>query len=226
MEIMEKFVLGDIPIETTFNDVLAKLKIEEQDDVEFAGTLFEKAKKIARPKVMCRIAAIDAINDDKVTISGITFTSEILSKNLKNIHNVFAYVATCGAEVDEWSHQEKDFVVAFWLDMIKELFLRGAITYFFHHLEHHYDVKKIATMNPGSGNVDTWPITQQKLLFELIGDVTKEISVVLTDTFLMLPTKSSSGIVFPSEKGFVNCAMCGRANCQNRRAAYNPSIEL
>jgi hypothetical protein len=223
---MEKFVLNDIPITVTLNDVLTKLAIEEKDDIEFAGDLFEKAKEIARPKVMCRAIAIDAIEDARVTIGGITFTSEILAKNLKNIHSVFAYVATCGAEVDEWSRQEKDFVVAFWLDMIKELFLRCAITHFFHHLEKHYDLKKMATMNPGSGNVDNWPITQQKLLFELIGDVKKEISVVLTDTSLMLPTKSVSGIVFPSEKGFVNCIMCSRANCQNRRAAYNPSFSF
>jgi len=85
-----------------------------------------------------------------------------------------------------------------------------------------YGIDKYATMNPGSGNVDVWPIAQQRLLFELIGDVQKDIGVLLKDSFLMVPTKSVSGILFHSESGYCNCEVCTRKNCPNRKAPYNP----
>lgn len=44
-----------------------------------------------------------------------------------------------------------------------------------------------------------WPIQEQRKLFEIIGNTKDLIGVELTDSCLMLPIKSVSGIWFPAE---------------------------
>ena len=216
--------LDDIPVRAAFEDALARLKIEEEDDIELVAGLFETAKKTAHPKALYREAFVEEISGKRVKIDGHVFESEVVAANLKDVHRVFAYVCTCGTEVDDWSHGEKDYVVSLWLDMIKEMFLMEAGAFLHEHLKNSFRFEKLASVNPGSGNVDNWHISQQKELFSLVGDVKSEIGVTLTDSFLMLPTKSTSGLYFPSETGYANCALCTRKNCVGRRAEFDKTL--
>ena len=216
--------LDNIPVKTTIEQALAKLKIEEEDDIAIISELFKTAKEIARPKVLYREAFVENISGKNVRINGFDFESDVLSANLKNIHRVFAYVCTCGTEVDDWSHKEKDYVVSLWLDMIKQMFLFDANTFFIEHIKNAYQVEKTSAINPGSGNIDNWHISQQTQLFAMIGNVKEEIGVTLTDSFLMMPVKSTSGLLYPSETEFVNCALCSRDNCTGRRVKFDSKL--
>ena len=230
--------IDTIPVTTSFEQVLAKLKIEDEDDIALVRGLFETAKEIARPKVLYREAYVEEItggeprpgldleagSGKKVRIDGLTFESEVLAANLKNVHRVFAYVSTCGVEVDNWSAGEKDYVVSLWLDMIKELFLRDANAYFREYIKKSYKIETLSSVNPGSGDKNNWHISQQAQLFTLIGKVKEEIGVTLTDSFLMIPIKSTSGLLYPSETEFINCSLCGRQNCPGRRAEFDREL--
>jgi hypothetical protein len=79
-------------------------------------------------------------------------------------------------------------------------------------------------MAPGSGSADIWPITQQKELFSIFGDVESLIGVRLTDTYLMLPIKSVSGVIFQTETTFETCQLCPREACIGRRVEYKPDL--
>ncbi len=79
-------------------------------------------------------------------------------------------------------------------------------------------------MAPGSGSADIWPITQQKELFLIFGDVESLIGVRLTDTYLMLPIKSVSGVIFQTETTFETCQLCPREACIGRRTEYKPDL--
>ena len=216
--------IDKIPLTTTIEQVMEKLRIEDTEDIDLVSDLFKTAKEIARPKILYREAFVEEISGKKVTINNTVFESTVLAANLKNIHRVFAYVCTCGKEVDDWAAKEKDYVVSLWLDMIKEFFLREANAFFKEHMKNSYKFEKISTINPGSGNEDNWHISQQAQLFSLIGGVTEEIGVRLTDSFLMLPIKSVSGILYPSETEFSNCVLCRRKNCQGRKAEFDSEL--
>ena len=216
--------LDKIPVTTDFEQALEKLKIEDEDDIALVRGLFETAKKIARPKVLYREAYVEDIAGKNVRINGFTFESEVLAANLKNIHRVFAYVTTCGTEVDDWSGREKDYVVSLWLDMIKGMFLQEANAYFRSYIKNSYKLEKVSAVNPGSGNRENWHISQQAMLFDLIGGVKDEIGVTLTDSFLMLPIKSTSGLLYPSETEFSNCVLCQRENCSGRRVPFDAKL--
>ena len=82
----------------------------------------------------------------------------------------------------------------------------------------------MSRMAPGSGAADVWPITQQKELFSIFGNVEDLIGVKLTDKYLMIPIKSVSGIFFQTETTFVTCQLCPREACIRRRAPYDPEL--
>jgi len=213
--------LDSIPVKTTLAQAIEKLKIEDEEDIALVSGLFETAKQIARPKVLYREAYVENISGRAVTINGQKFESDVLAAALKGIHRVFGYVCTCGTEVDDWSHMEKDYVVSLWLDMIKQMFLFDANEYFREHIKNSYKLEKLSSINPGSGNENNWHISQQAPLFSMMGDVKSEIGVTLTPSFLMVPTKSTSGLLFVSDTEFVNCALCSRENCLGRRVEFD-----
>lgn len=217
---MERFLLDSIPILVTLDDIIKTLLLEDDEDIDLVTGLFNEARELARPKALYRVAYVDSVDGPHVTIDGVRFVSDVLARNLEGVHRVFAYVCTCGVEVDDWSHAEKDSIVSLWLDIIKERFLYDAVAYLRDHIKRKYGIETVSSVNPGSGNVDDWPITQQKQLFSLIGGIEEDTGVELTESCLMLPTKSTSGLFYGSDAEFVHCSLCERVNCPNRRAEY------
>ena len=216
--------LDEIPVLATLEQVIDKLLVEDDEDVKVVEDLFMNAKSRAKPKALYREVFVEETDGERVTISGTGFHSVVLAAALKKVHRVFAYVCTCGTEVDSWSRAEPDYFKSLWLDMIKQMFLNDATQFLREYIKNKYQFEKLSAVNPGSGNEENWPISQQRPLFEMIGDVRGEIGVRLTDSFLMVPIKSTSGILFPSETDFVNCALCGRENCVGRRAEFDAEL--
>ena len=220
----ERYILKDFKVNFTLSEVLKKAGASEPDDIALLKNYHDEVLQLARPKAIYKVCYVDEITPDGAVIDGIAFASHRMVKNLKDIHRVFAYVVTCGAELEPWANAESDFVLSFWKDEIKELVLRDAIPQFYARIKDKYRIEKMSSMNPGSGNADVWPIAQQTQLFQLISGVTEDIGVELADSMLMTPNKSVSGIMFPSDSGYVNCAVCQRETCQNRRAPYDASL--
>lgn len=216
-------VLDNIPFELNRKSLLSRLHLNESDAMaQEVIELVDKVDSVISPKVVYRPCDTGEKGADAVEFGGVRFTSRILRANLEDVQRVFAYVATCGNEVDALGLAAGDFVVQFWLDAIKEMALGVAIRHFREHLKQAYLLEKISSMNPGSGDADTWPIEQQKPLFSLFGNVEELIGVQLTESCLMVPNKSVSGIIFPTEVGFESCQVCQREDCPGRRAEYDP----
>jgi hypothetical protein len=57
-----------------------------------------------------------------------------------------------------------------------------------------------------------------------LGDVAGAIGVWLSDSLLMVPAKSVSGVRFPTEESFESCQLCSRENCPGRRASYDDTL--
>jgi hypothetical protein len=176
----------------------------------------------AHPKALYKVCYIEERTEEEVKLEGIRFTSSVMSRNLREVERVFPYIVTCGVELDSIEVAAEDVFACFMLDGLKELVLRQAMDHFRKHLAENYglDERHMSTMNPGSGNRDVWPISQQRRLFRLLGDVEASIGVRLTDSFLMTPNKTVSGILFPTEVPFVSCQLCTRENCPRRRSRY------
>lgn len=193
------------------------------DAREFEDIL-NKARKIARPKALYKECFIQSKGAETVTIDDVTFVSQILRMNLDQVERVFAYIVTCGKEVDEIEITQDDFLKEFWLDTIKAALLGISGRHLSEFLDRKYKPGKTTAMSPGSGDVTVWPIEQQKELFALFGDVENLIGVQLTESFLMIPNKSLSGIRFSNEINFQSCQLCHRENCFDRRAPFDKEL--
>ena len=219
-------VLNSIPFRLTTKEVLKRLRLrKENKDIErIVQELLDIVHPVAKPKAVYKVSYVDNKNGDSLYIDGIRFTSRVLRVNLDKVERVFPYVTTCGTELDEIAVSPNDYMKYYCLDTIKEMALRSARSYLQDYLTRNYALGQMSRMAPGSGSVEDWPITQQKELFSIFGNVEDLIGVQLTESFLMVPIKSVSGIFFPTEIKFESCQLCPREACSSRRAPYDPDL--
>jgi hypothetical protein len=220
---MNDIILENIPFEPEILPVLKNLHIKEnsQDAADFES-LLKEAKAIANPKAMYKLSSIDEKAEGNVVIDGVRFTSRVLRVNLDNAQGVFPFLGTCGMELEEWADSITDMFIGYWADVIKELALFAALEALELHLKDRFRPGYVSTMSPGS--LADWPISEQKPLFEILGNTRERVGVELTDSFLMVPTKSVSGIRFPLDETFDSCQLCPRTACPNRRAPYDETL--
>lgn len=221
---MDPVVIDPINVEINETQMARKLRLGKggSELMDRFQRLLQEAKQIARPKGVYKPVDFDAEGDDVVVIDGIRLTSRVLAVNLKAVHRVFAFVATCGREVADWAAEKTDMLERFWLETILDELLLCAIKGVGGRMAANHGLGKTAVMTPGS--LDDWPIQEQKPLFTVLGDIESAIGVRLLDSFMMMPRQSVSGILFPTEVDFQTCMLCPRQKCPKRRAAYDPDM--
>ena len=220
---MNTVILDNIPFQIDDADLMTSLHVKEGG--RHAGEvrrLAQEAQAIARPKALYKVAFIEAKDTRTVVVDGVTFTSRVLRVNLESAQRVFAFVATCGMELEDWAQSQADMLRRYWAETINEMALRVATAALHEHLAQTLRPGPTSMMNPGS--LEDWPLPEQRALFALLGDPRQSIGVSLTDSLLMVPVKSISGILFPTEESFASCQLCPREVCPSRRAPYDPDL--
>ena len=188
---------------------------ESRDQVDH---LLKDILPVIAPKALYRTGFIGQRFENTLQVDHVRFISDRLSAVLSQVERVFPYIVTCGDEIDRVPLDSDDFFVRFWIDTLKEMVLEQACQYLESHLKERYFIEELASVNPGSGDPDFWPIEQQRELFALLGNVEMLIGVRLTESCLMVPNKTISGLFFASEARFETCRFCSRKNCPKRRA--------
>ncbi|MFB3895658.1 MAG: vitamin B12 dependent-methionine synthase activation domain-containing protein [bacterium] len=212
------------PLKLNLKLLKSRLRMDDSDTglLSELMQLVTEAESIGKPKGLYRPAYIESKGDDYVEIEGQRFQSRVMRVNLEQAHRVFLYTATCGVELEQWSNTMTDPLHQFWADAIKVESLTIAFDTMNKHIVQSYHPGKSATMSPGS--LSDWPITEQRKLFILLGDTQELVGVQLTESMLMVPTKSISGIRFPTEIDFQSCELCPREVCSGRRAPYDAEL--
>ena len=218
--------LAEIPFSLDAVTLMKQAHVEPgSDDAEELLALMDVAVKVGKPKAAYTVSFVEGRDGDTLEVGGISFTSRTLARNLESSERIFPLVATCGHEMDESRPARGDMLKEFWWDLIKTELLGAANRHLDDHLHRKFRLGKTAVMRPGSGDVSVWPIEQQRGLFALLGDdVEQAIGVRLTDSFLMVPNKTTSGILFPTEVDFRSCEVCHRENCPSRQAPFNKQL--
>ncbi|MBN1809735.1 MAG: vitamin B12 dependent methionine synthase [Planctomycetes bacterium] len=222
---MDAIVVEDVPFRLKEEALLDRLRLEPGcDQAQEALRLLALAVGIARPMAVYRPVFIEGRGEDFVVIQGERLTSRVLAVNTRDVHRVFPYVATCGRELEEWSVSLGDMLLEYYADAIKQEALSEAMRMLCRHMDETFRLGKTSSMAPGS--LEDWPLSEQVPLFHIIGDVEGMTGVHLTESCLMLPVKSVSGIRFTTETKFESCQLCSREGCPGRRAAYDPELKV
>jgi hypothetical protein len=181
--------------------------------------IIEMAQQLIRASAVYKACFIEEKLKDAIMIEGIRLTSRVLRKKLDNLGRVFPYVVTIGNKLEKMARSYKDPLQQYYFDTIGNVGLVTAREYLEDHLRSRYALNGISFMSPGS--LKDWGIEEQRNLFSVLGDVENSIDVRLNESFLMIPTKSLSGIYFPTEIPFYSCQLCPRKQCSSRKASYD-----
>jgi hypothetical protein len=216
---MDTVVLDNIRFRPHLEGLQRKLRVRDGDRFE---RLVQEAQSIARPRALYGVAYIESKSESSVVVDGIRLDSRVLRINLEPAQRVFPFLGTCGTELHEWATGQEDILQQYYADQIAEVALRQVLGVLRAHLKERYQLGRTSTMSPGS--LPDWPIQAQRPLFALFGKAEELLGVRLTDSLLMIPSKSVSGIRFPTEQTFTSCQLCPRTGCPSRRAPYDAEL--
>jgi len=217
--------LTDIQFDLNVDRLMEECRVEPgSSDEADLRCLVKLARDIGRPKAAYNTCFITERDGTRIRIDDTWFESRALVHNLQSVERVFPLVATCGPELDNGFADKGNMLKEFWWDVIKTRLLGAANRHLSKYLHRRFRLNKTATMHPGSGDASVWPIEQQRELFSLFGDVEGQVGVQLTDSFLMIPNKTTSGLLFPTETDFRSCEVCHRENCPSRHAEFNKEL--
>lgn len=215
-------IIDTIPFFLDIESLRVGLHIKPDTDLnQRLIELAQAAQAVARPKAAYRQVDILTTTKDELAIEGVTFKSRLLHDNLAHAAARYAFIATCGAEIEAWAATFTDLLERFWVDVFMQLALGAAVQSLEQRLSLSCSNQSLSCMNPGS--LPDWPLTEQRPLFMLLADALDSIGVALNPSCLITPLKSISGIYFDSAEQFCNCQLCPRESCPGRRAPYvNP----
>jgi hypothetical protein len=217
MTIME--IVDPIPVTFDREEISARLRYDAaRAGFDSLDGLVRLAQELTKPRAAYEISYVGNKGESAVDVGGVTFVSPILRKNLEVANKVFPYIITVGPELEREAAAQGDLLKQYYFEEIANIALEQAADWLAKHLEERYGMANLSNLSPGS--LEDWPITEQAKLFSIFGDSEKLIGVRLTDSMLMIPRKSISGILFPSEEGFVACQLCEREHCPGRKAPH------
>lgn len=205
------------------NSAISRLqKLSAGADEELSDMINESARS-ACPKALYAVSGVE-VSGDIVKVSGVFVRSTLMKRNFGGISRAFPYVITAGRELDEWAEKyDGDPFGQYLADEIKKAYLFAFSVKFKEMIRQRYSISsRLSSMNPGSLE-KAWPLSGQKELFMMLGgeeSVLKNIGVTLKESYLMVPQKSGSGILFETETDYENCKYCPRTDCPHRRAAF------
>ena len=220
---MELVILENIPFTPEPERLIERLGFGSMGAMagELAA-LIEQAERVARPRACYTLFEVEKTGERTVSIGGREFDSRILRVNLEQAGRAALFIATCGVELERWAESYEDLLLRWVAEELCEEALRAARSAVEQALAPRLAGPHRVSMNPGS--LEDWPLTQQAPLFEALGGAGALIGVELTESCLMRPRKSLSGISYGSAAAFENCLLCPREDCRGRRMKFDAGL--
>jgi hypothetical protein len=181
---------------------------------------------ISRTPELCNIQAgfrllnVDRGSEDKksIQVSGIHFqTRQIVASQLKHADQIILFLCSLGSGMEQWSKQsigEGDPTMGYFVDTVASVVVETATDVLHDHVNRYLKTLGLLGTNRYSPGYCDWPVEEQHKLFSFfpIGFC----GVSLTESALMIPIKSVSGIIGVGEKVEFHpyfCDDCGRKDC-------------
>ena len=195
-----------------------KEKIKDMEDV-----LIDRMK----PSIYYLEREIDSVRKGSIHLQGgPVFKSTKLSKTMKGCEKVICFIATLGNSIDnkikDLMNQNR-FSDAYVLDAMGSVAVENMVDRFHKREAEKYNRKSQGITLPFSPGYCDWPLTDQKKIFKFFDSF--KLNVVLSESCLMSPRKSISGVFGVTPFHLTNpfhpynpCMECSKKNCIARRS--------
>ncbi len=147
-------------------------------------------------------------------------TRQIVTHQLKNSERAAWYVCTAGEEISRYTRQlmdEGDLMKGYVADVLANVVVEAAMDRIQSSLENEMTKAGLKITNRYSPGYCDWDIAEQKKLFSVFPE--NYLDIALSDSCLMIPVKSVSGIIGIGEKVKFNkytCHLCSDKACLYR----------
>ena len=190
----------------------------EEEIRTMVNQVYSEINEICVPQYLYEIYPGKVLSNLSIMIDNTDFrTGRIITSYLSGTDEFCVYVTTAGKAYDDYklaARKEDDLVKEFIADSIGSVIAEACVAKIEDELskipgkEHTY---------PYSPGYCGWKLTEQQKLFSLLPN--SPCGITLTDSCLMLPIKSTSGIIALGDKierRAYSCAICNNINCYKR----------
>ena len=189
----------------------------------------DRVEKYIEPHLIYEVREILGIDNGTIFLrGGEEIHSRKIARTLKECDLAVFFIASIGGEVgdkidtlSEKNHLSDAYIV----DSIGSVAVEDMVERFHIDMENRYKAAGRSVSARFSPGYCDWNIREQETLFSLFDP--KRVQVDLTDTFLMQPRKSISGVfgVMPFYQGrridsYLPCFDCAKKDCESRRAKF------
>lgn len=187
-------IFNPVPFEITMETLNDALKLRNRKRLlNQAQTLLDQTNAVAVPKALVIPGSVDKKTETQIVINGAAFTSPKLMANLDEGDDLYAYIATCGAEIDAYAASLTDQMDLFMIDGIMNLLVGAGKAFVSEQVGSAAGWPDIYDYVPGMG--EAWPKDEQVKLFNLFGGYPAEIGVSMEAAAFVLPRRSTIGIL-------------------------------
>jgi hypothetical protein len=196
---------------------------EHKIPIHFSGLVDEIICELpARCSVKTGFRILDIKNPDGridgLSIANTFFnTGKIVAGQIKKAEQVALFVSTIGSEMEKWSKDlfiKGDPLMCYLVDTIASVTVENVTAYLHDYIEELMLKKGLKITNRYSPGYCSWPVSDQHLLFSLLPS--NFCGITLTESALMTPIKSVSGIIGighqVKRKDYI-CDKCGVDDC-------------
>jgi len=180
------------------------------------AVLIERCSRLIEPKAVYRPVEVMSIENDEVRLeTGDRLESIVLADMLECGQTIVPGAVTIGPRLEkEASVEGRNSVLQGWiLERMGDYALGKAVAHVRSLVEKSLG-RDVSSFSPGSGTGRLFSIEQQEILFKIL-DPQTNIGVHLTESYLMVPRKSSSGVFAATHHQYVACQYCPR-RCEFR----------
>jgi hypothetical protein len=181
-----------------------------------------EAEFLAQPKILYRSSWVERIEENTIWIDGVGFKSGLLARLLVEGQRVYPFALTIGQSLEQRASSAEPLWHHLVLDAMGTLLVSSLSQHLERVLKAEFGPSTFSRFSPGS--LAAWPLTEQKPLFALLGDVEGRIDVKLNASCFMIPKKSLSGMYVATKEAFLGCRLCSMTACAGRRARFSPGL--
>jgi len=170
------------------------------------------------------------VADDSVSCNGLQFaTGPIITSQLKRSTSLALFVSTAGPHLERWSGElmaNGDMMRGYIVDAIASEYVEQASVWLEKQIGSYVQSRGWKLTNRYSPGYCDWPVSEQHKLFSLLPE--KFCGITLTESSLMVPIKSLSGIIGLGpdvKRGAFQCSICDLKDCFRRREEPEPATE-
>jgi len=186
--------------------------------------VLDKVPSMISPQCSLSIAPLGTftVGENEIRCNSVTFhTESIIAKQLKSASTVAFFVCSIGPSMEHWSKREMDAGDPFHgyiIDYVASEYVEGLADWMEAELDRYLLSLSWKRTNRYSPGYCDWSVSEQSKLFSFLHPNPSGVS--LTESSLMLPIKSVSGIIGvgpKAKKKDYECSLCDLKDCYKRR---------